>query len=233
MNDRELMQQALDSLEAAYHPNDEVGKVMDAIKERLAQPESECRDDGRCQYAIDHGAEGVGHCPQGKCCMPKAQPELDEDYEALANKQLASLKEAGKKTFEDAAVRALNKLYNTEPEHVHANDMSGERVHKTEKNEHEPVAWSNAPKLIYLQVCEENDCYHSFDVHDDVSWCQDKINDSDIPYIRADTSPPQREWVGLTEGELFTLWVRCPAETEDRFAFARAIEQALKEKNNG
>lgn len=29
-----------------------------------------CRDDGRCQYAIDHGAEGMGFCPQGKCVMP-------------------------------------------------------------------------------------------------------------------------------------------------------------------
>ena len=29
-----------------------------------------CRDDGRCQYAIDHGAEGLGHCPEGKCCIP-------------------------------------------------------------------------------------------------------------------------------------------------------------------
>jgi hypothetical protein len=30
-----------------------------------------CRSDGRCQYAIDSGAEGMGHCPQGKCIMPK------------------------------------------------------------------------------------------------------------------------------------------------------------------
>lgn len=29
-----------------------------------------CREDGRCQYAIDHGAEGLGHCPRGKCAMP-------------------------------------------------------------------------------------------------------------------------------------------------------------------
>ncbi len=29
-----------------------------------------CRGDGRCQYAIDHGAEGLGHCPPGKCVMP-------------------------------------------------------------------------------------------------------------------------------------------------------------------
>ena len=42
---------------------------------------------------------------------------------------------------------------------------------------------------------------------------------------------PQREWQGLTDEEMFSLWVKCPAETEDRFAFARAIEQALKDKN--
>jgi len=30
----------------------------------------ECRTDGRCQYAIEHGAEGMGHCPKGKCVMP-------------------------------------------------------------------------------------------------------------------------------------------------------------------
>lgn len=28
-----------------------------------------CRTDGRCQYAIDHGAEGLGHYQQGKCVM--------------------------------------------------------------------------------------------------------------------------------------------------------------------
>ena len=40
------------------------------------QPHSEypCRSDGRCQYAIDHGAEDLGHCPKGKCVMPDASP---------------------------------------------------------------------------------------------------------------------------------------------------------------
>jgi hypothetical protein len=32
---------------------------------------TQCREDGRCQYAINHGAEGLGHCPEGRCCMPK------------------------------------------------------------------------------------------------------------------------------------------------------------------
>jgi hypothetical protein len=43
--------------------------------------------------------------------------------------------------------------------------------------------------------------------------------------------PPRRTWVGLTEDERYKLWLTTPSETEDRFAFAKAIEQALKEKN--
>ena len=34
------------------------------------QPAQQCRTDGRCQYAIDSGAEGMGHCQKGKCVMP-------------------------------------------------------------------------------------------------------------------------------------------------------------------
>ena len=29
-----------------------------------------CRNDGRCEYAAQIGAEGEGHCPAGKCAMP-------------------------------------------------------------------------------------------------------------------------------------------------------------------
>lgn len=44
--------------------------------EQAAQPVAAvCRTDGRCQYAIDHGAEGLGHCPKGKCAMPPPPPE--------------------------------------------------------------------------------------------------------------------------------------------------------------
>ena len=41
MTDRELLQMALDALEAAYHPDTKAGKVMEAISARLAQPEPE------------------------------------------------------------------------------------------------------------------------------------------------------------------------------------------------
>ena len=40
-----------------------------------AQQSGPCRHDGRCQYAIDHGAEGLGHCPRGKCAMAAPLPQ--------------------------------------------------------------------------------------------------------------------------------------------------------------
>jgi hypothetical protein len=35
-----------------------------------------CRNDGRCEYAIQSGAEGSGHCPNGKCAMPQPAAHL-------------------------------------------------------------------------------------------------------------------------------------------------------------
>lgn len=40
-----------------------------AAEQAAPDPDYPCRPDGRCQYAIDHGAEGDGHCPHGKCVM--------------------------------------------------------------------------------------------------------------------------------------------------------------------
>ena len=40
-----------------------------------------------------------------------------------------------------------------------------------------------------------------------------------------------RPWAGLTEDERYKLWLTTPSETENRFAFAEAIEAKLKEKN--
>lgn len=58
------------------------------LETELAKPEQEpiCRSDGRCQYAIDHGAEGLGHCPQGKCCMPQDEQEPVAYLDAVDNK---------------------------------------------------------------------------------------------------------------------------------------------------
>lgn len=84
MTDRELMQMALDAIEAALSDDQPYisrsKETVEALRSRLAQPEQE------------------------------------EDYDAIANKQLASLKAAAKVTFEDAVVRAVHKLYNAPPQ---------------------------------------------------------------------------------------------------------------------
>ena len=53
-----------------------------------------------------------------------------------------------------------------------------------------------------------------------------KINESCKPLY---TTPQQRTWVGLTEDEVFAISNTMPYG--DRFEFAKAIEQALKERN--
>jgi hypothetical protein len=43
----------------------------------------------------------------------------------------------------------------------------------------------------------------------------------------------KREWVGLTDEEIDYIWGISPGDWEDKFAFPRAIEAKLKEKNGG
>lgn len=48
-----------------------------------------------------------------------------------------------------------------------------------------------APPYIYIQECGDCDddcheCTHSFSDGEEVTWCMDKINDSDIEYICLD-----------------------------------------------
>jgi hypothetical protein len=73
----------------------------------------QCRSDGRCQYAIDHGAEGMGHCPQGKCCMLLPEPaykHIDGDtndadllWAEIHHLRAALQGPAGFATWQDAA----------------------------------------------------------------------------------------------------------------------------------
>ena len=78
---RTAMKLALEALEVATTPlakdRQEVLRAQAALREALAeQPAQQCRTDGRCQYAIDSGAEGMGHCPKGKCVMPAQRKPL-------------------------------------------------------------------------------------------------------------------------------------------------------------
>ena len=44
-------------------------------------------------------------------------------------------------------------------------------------------------------------------------------------------TPPQLTWVGLTDEDRLRLWLKTEAEDVDRYAFAKAVEAALKELN--
>ena len=114
MVNKEAMKLALEALEVATTPlardRQEVLRAIAALREALAeQPAQQCRTDGRCQYAIDSGAEGMGHCPKGKCVMP-AQQEPEKDWDAVGQAHLAALKKSSKKLVEEAAVRTVHKM---------------------------------------------------------------------------------------------------------------------------
>lgn len=47
-------------------------RALNLARAEAAPAVAQCRSDGRCQYAIDHDAEGLGHCPPSKCAMPAA-----------------------------------------------------------------------------------------------------------------------------------------------------------------
>ena len=92
------------ALEALEHDNP-AGRAatITALKAALAEPNSDypCRGDGRCQYAIDSGAEGLGHCPKGKCVMVRhIQPPEDI---AIAQNNLKVMRQMFPEAFDKQA----------------------------------------------------------------------------------------------------------------------------------
>lgn len=41
----------------------------------------------------------------------------------------------------------------------------------------------NAPKKIYLQIDDDGERPEDFDALDGVTWCEDRLNDSDLCYV--------------------------------------------------
>ena len=56
-------------------------------------------------------------------------------------------------------------------------------------------------------------------------------NDKDIELFAELVRQDEREWVGLTDEEIDYIWGISPGDYEDKFAFPRAIEAKLKDKN--
>ena len=102
------------------------------------------------------------------------------------------------------------------------------RLHEALETEQEPVAWitdGGKGELWWYQSSK-------FDEEGNLIG----PNPDDIPLY---TAPPKKQWVGLTEEEIQNLgylsekFDASNSEWFDRWGFARAIEQSLREKNHG
>jgi hypothetical protein len=127
----------------------------------------------------------------------------DDDYDALSQKQLASIKHDTRISFEDAAVRA---------------------THKVMADEQKPVAW---------RTFDGDNGYNYIDYENNKDYCywleelHSKHKGWGEPLY---TTPPvaqQRPWVGLTDDELIEL----SESGLYLWELWRAIESKLKEKN--
>ena len=59
-----------------------------------------------------------------------------------------------------------------------------------------------------------------------MNGCKTKCEDCPV-----EVAQPQLTWVGLTDDDRLRLWLKTEAEDVDRYAFAKAVEAALKELN--
>ena len=96
----------------------------------------------------------------------------------------------------------------------------------------EPVAKvvSTAPDRIWLDLGFDPQDEYEVIFHElhDVTWSQDNASGNGIEYVRADTTPPKRPWVGLTDEDISLIdWESLTTKKD----CVRAIETASKEKN--
>ena len=117
-------------------------------------------------------------------------------------------------------------------------------IEQTKKQE--PVDWDlsnsatveRARKVVKL-ITERNQNAWSETDRETVHAINALINFAVVQFHRANTAPPKREWVGLTDEEIFDSadnfgsFQYGDAQGHKRIEYAKAIEAKLKEKNCG
>ena len=134
---------------------------------------------------------------------------IEEAIEVLEDASAEMLMETGDKNYYIEAIAVLRQTL------VDADDTSQERVDEIVKDEHEPVAWANSFDLqnFDMKVRTGPDLHHTVPLY---------------------TTPPAREWVGMTDEEIDKAWRSVDYTVpynQFRIDVARAIEAKLKEKN--
>jgi hypothetical protein len=95
------------------------------------------------------------------------------------------------------------------------------------QTEQEPV--QTIPSFTQLQQIIKN-LEHCLSRDSKQEFLRVWIRDWTEHKLSQNTTPPQRTWVGLTDDEMYKLWLTVDEET-DRMAFGKAVEAKLKEKN--
>ena len=184
------------------------------------------------------------------CGVEKGQ----EDWGALAEKQLASIKRDTQASLEDAMVRATHKV------------MAEFEAQPVQEPEREALklalstleGWDNHGKWVWPETALEQAKRNTKEaitaikaalsqpplpvqpVQEPVAFiCQGNLymaEDVDkyctATHISLYTAPPKRPWVGLTDEEIGTAYVAWDATGGASFVdFARIVEQLLKDKN--
>ena len=118
---------------------------------------------------------------------------------------------------------------------VDADDTSEKRVVKTEHDKQIEIAQAYERGWNAALAQQEPVAWLSTDCIGERYLCFTKPKDND-PVQPLYTTPPKREWVGLTDEEIQKVVSKKWWDWEDLFdieGFSRAIEAKLKEKNGG
>ncbi len=155
-----------------------------------------------------------------------------ETLQAMTNRDILAIPDMGKKALAEV-LEALN---------VHAVNMSQERVDETAKGGHDSLGseWAECVKLpIVVHVRKQRDGETHISTREGITpvlsddLIMRGVAGEEYPIGRElfertytfDTAPPKREWVGLTDEEIWDCY------SSQGNLFYKAIEAKLKEKN--
>lgn len=106
----------------------------------------------------------------------RSEPELFEAYQGGISTVVAALTAAGKRGLADSQVRAL---------HFMGAPPAAARVSAEQPSSGQRAGRAGAPDRIFLVIGEGVPANTPFSQLAEVAWCPDRVNDTDIEYVRA------------------------------------------------